>query len=139
MLFDPSKLPLYGILQSDFLSIIEEIVTDEVTEDEAWTSFITEHNTRAIRVIKGFITDKEYDDIADVTYDEDLDKKADITLAELYFTGCFMKEAFFAHIQDGFSAESNEGVSLTKEQYNKIGLRFYNKAMGLLRLHYDID
>jgi len=139
MLFDIAKLSLYGILKSDFLTIIEEMVTDEITEDEVWELLVTEHNDRAIRTIKRLITEEEYDEIAEEEYDEDPDKKADVTLAELYLTGSYMKSAKYDQIEDGYSSEQNEGVVLTKQNNNKSSTRFYNKAMGLLRLHYDID
>ena len=138
MLFTIPELIMNGVSRNDYAEIIEEM-TKGVTPAplvDPFVSLVEYYQNRAMRMIKKRITDLEYQKIVDKTTG-DSDLEDDLKDAELMFTQSYMIEARKKLNDDGFQAQSEEGISVTKEIGNTTTGELQRKALILIRRHYQ--
>ena len=92
MLFNQGELVFLGIFKYDYQNFINNLVSETVTESQAYSLFIESQNKRAKADIVGFITEEEYDKIEAGTTGYPL-LEADIKEAELLLTAFYMQLA----------------------------------------------
>lgn len=141
MLFQAKSLAYIPILSADYADILTEIkATDAAitTDSAAWTAFVT-NKADGIKWImigkNGVGSEDEYDRLAAGT-ETDTQLVADITSAEMYFTASEIVKSKKRLNDDGFSSQSQMGVSLTKENGNLSSSALYQTAKRLIEKHY---